>query len=142
MEELMSMSDEARDAFLAEPKIAVLATPSIDGPPLAVPIWFEWTEGRARFFTTSGSPKVRRLAADPTVSLLVANPTGQPEAWVLIEGRAETRSDGAWELAERLADRYWDMADAGHLATVEEWRVAADSLLLVEIEPTRIRSYG
>lgn len=139
---MTSMSDGARDAFLAEPKIAVLCTPSADGAPFAVPIWFEWTEGRARFFTTSGSPKVRRLAADPTVSLLVANPTGQPEAWVLIEGRAETRSEGAWDLAERLAHRYWDMTDAGHAKTVEEWRAGADSLLLVEIEPTRIRSSG
>ena len=138
----MSMSDEARDTFLVEARIAVLSTPTPEGPPLSVPIWFEWADDKVRFFTTAGSPKVRRLAADPTVSLLVANPTGQAEAWVLIEGRAETRSEGGWDLAERLAHRYWDMTDAGHAATVEEWRAGADSLLLIEIEPTRIRSYG
>jgi PPOX class probable F420-dependent enzyme len=136
------MSDAARDAFLAEPRIAVLSTATPEGPPLSVPIWFEWEDGTARFFTTVGSPKVDRLAADPTVSLLVANPTGMPEAWVLIEGRAQTRSESGWDLAERLASRYWDMSNTEHAATVEEWRAAADSLLLIEIEPTRIRSYG
>jgi PPOX class probable F420-dependent enzyme len=136
------MSEAARDAFLAEPKIAVLSTTPPDGPSLPVPLWFEWDGVHASFFTNVDSPKMRRITADPRVSLLVANPTGDPEAWVLIEGRAEVTEKSASDLAERLAHRYWDMDDAAHAQTVEEWRAAGDSLRLLQIVPTRIRSYG
>jgi len=136
------MSDAARDVFLAEPMIAVLSTTPPDGPSLSVPIWFEWDGSRASFFTDADSPKMRRISADPRVSLLVANPTGEPEAWVLIEGRVEVTEGSAIDLAERLAHRYWDMDDAAHAQTVEEWRAAGDSWRLLQIVPTKIRSYG
>ena len=136
------MSAEARDEFLSHPKIAVLSTSVPDGAPLSVPIWFEWDGERARFFSSVSSPKMRRIEANPLVSLLVANPAGEPERWVLIEGTVEVSSDGAFDLAERLAHRYWDMANAGHAQTVQDWRDGADGLRLVEIVPSRIRSYG
>jgi len=139
---MAAMSDADRDAFLAEPRIAVLSTSSADGPPMSVPIWFEWANGRARFFTGVTSPKMRRIARDPVVSLLVANPTGQPEAWVLIEGSVEVSEDGAFDLADRLAQRYWDMSDSAHARTVEDWRAASASFRLLEIVPSRVRSYG
>ena len=139
---MAAMSEAARAAFLAEAKVAVLATSAEDGPPLAVPVWFEWDDGRARFFTGVQSPKMRRIARDPRVSLLVANPAGEPEQWVLIEGTAVVSSAGAFELAERLAHRYWEMDDAGHAQTVADWRAGAASLRVVTIEPTRVRSSG
>ncbi len=139
---MAAMSDEARDEFLAEAKVAVLATSAENGPPLAVPVWFEWVGGRARFFTGTDSPKMKRIARDPNVSLLVANPAGEPEAWVLIQGATEVSEDGAFDLAERLAHRYWDMSDAGHIETVEGWRAGASTLRLLEIVPSRIRSSG
>ena len=137
---MAAMSDAARDAFLEDAKIAVLSTASPDGAPLSVPIWFEWDGARARFFTSIDSPKMRRIATDPRASLLVANPTGEPEQWVLIEGRIEVTEGDAFDLAERLAHRYWDMDDAAHARTVEDWRVTAASWRLLEIVPTRIRS--
>jgi PPOX class probable F420-dependent enzyme len=135
------MSDTARDEFLADAKIAILATPA-DGPPLAVPVWFEWSDGRARFFSSASSPKMKRLARDPRASLLVANPAGEPERWVLIQGAVEVSEDGGFDLAERLAHRYWDMSDAGHAQTVEDWRGAAATLRVLEIVPGQIRSSG
>ncbi len=137
---MAAMTDAARDAFLAEPKIAALSTTSSDGPPLSVPIWFEWAGDRARFFTSVDSPKMRRIGRDPRVSLLVANPAGAPEQWVLIEGSVEVHDDGAFDLAERLAHGYWDMDDAAHAQTVADWRATSDSWRLLEIVPTRIRS--
>lgn len=139
---MAAMTDAARDEFLADAKVAVLATTSTDGPPLAVPVWFEWTDGRARFFTGIDSPKMKRIARDPQVSLLVANAAGAPEAWVLIQGSAEVSEEGAADLAVRLADRYWDMNDPDHITTVDGWRAAGATLRVVEIVPSRIRSSG
>lgn len=139
---MAAMSDAARDEFLADARIAILGTAEPAGPPLTVPVWFEWADGRARFFSSVDSPKMKRIARDPRASLLVANPAGEPEAWVLIEGAVEVSEDGAFELAERLAHRYWDMGDAGHAKTVEDWRAAGGTLRVLEIVPSRIRSYG
>jgi PPOX class probable F420-dependent enzyme len=133
---------EARDAFLRAPRIGILATLSERGTPVAVPIWFEWDGQRARIFTGVGSPKVRRLEANPAASLLVANPTGQPEAWVSLEGRIAIVEDGAFDLAERLAHRHWDMSDAAHVETVEGWRAASATLRVLELTPERVRSSG
>jgi hypothetical protein len=92
-------------------------------------------------FTSGLSPKVRRLEKDPRASLLVARPAGEPEEWVAIDGTIEIHEKGALQLAERLAERYWDLADEGHRATLELWRKASEMLRLLELKPTRIRSH-
>ena len=135
------MTVQERDAFLREPRLGVLSSLGASGAPVAVPLWFEWDGAVARFFTSALSPKVKRLEADPRVSLLVANPAGEDEAWVAIDGRVELHEDGAIELAERLAERYWDTSTPNHRETLELWRRAAAVMRRVEIHPTRIRSY-
>ncbi len=135
------MTDGQRDEFLAEPRVAVLSTISAEGTPVSIPIWFEWDGEHARVFTGIGSPKISRIEANPAASLLVANPTGEPEAWVLIEGTISVEAEGAFDLAERLALRYWGLADPTHTQTIEEWRAASDALRVLELVPTRVRSY-
>jgi len=138
---MAKMSDEQRDEFLNEPKIAVLSTISAGGSPVSIPIWFEWDGEHARVFTGIDSPKIKRLQANPTASLLVANPTGEPEAWVLIEGAISVENEGGFELAERLAKRYWNLSNPAHQQTVDDWRATADTLRVLELVPTRVRSY-
>lgn len=138
---MAKMTDTERDEFLNEPRIAVLSTISAEGSPISIPIWFEWDGDHARVFTGIGSPKMRRIEANPVASLLVANPTGEPEAWVLIEGEITIEEDGAFDLAERLALRYWGLSDPLHAETVDEWRAGASTLRVLELVPTRIRSY-
>ena len=137
---MTAMDEKTRESFLGDTKIAVLSTNTEEGPPFSVPIWFEWDGSRACFFTGVNSPKMQRMSIDPRVSLLVANPTGAPEQWVLIEGRVKITEGNAFDLAERLAHRYWDMEDPAHIKMVDEWRTSANSLRLLEILPTRIRS--
>ena len=134
--------DEARDAFLAETRIGVFTTLDVAGWPVPVPVWFEWDGLRARLFTSAGSRKIARLQADSRASLLVTNNVGQPEYWVAIDGEVEVREDGAAELAKRLADRYWDMSDKEHRETVDTWVKDSRALRLLEITPTRIRTYS
>ncbi len=135
------MSDEAREAFLAETRLGVLSTLRDDGAPISVPVWFEWDGSRARMFTTASSRKVERLARDARASLLVAARIDEPEAWVAIDGRIEILEEGAADLAERLAERYWDMDDPDKRATVDTWRRAAAMLRVLELIPAAVRSY-
>ena len=138
---MATMSDEAREAFLAETRLGVLSTLRDDGAPISVPVWFEWDGSHARMFTTAISRKIERLARDARASLLVAARIDEPEAWVAIDGRIDILEEGAADLAERLAERYWDLDDPDKRATVDTWRRAAAVLRLLELTPTAIRSY-
>lgn len=139
---MAEMTEEAREAFLAEPRLGILTTLRAGGAPIAVPVWFEWDGERALAFTSASSLKVDRLRNDPRASLLVVNNVGEPEAWVAIDAEVRIEEEGAAELARRLADRYWDMTDDDHRATVDMWTRAGSMLRVLVFEPTAIRTYG
>ena len=81
--------------------------------------------------------KIRRLRRDPRAAVLVADGVGVPEAWVSVEGVVELSEDGARELAEKLAARYYepDQAKAFIKQTAQTEQVA-----LLSLTPTLIRS--
>lgn len=137
---MAKMTDSERDAFLATTRLGMLTTLRGGGAPITVPVWFEWDGRAARLFSDATSKKITRLQRDPRASLVATNSVGEPEAWVAFDGEVTIRSDGAFELAERLAHRYWDMGDAAHSATVESWRAAAAHLRVLELTPATIRT--
>ncbi len=131
------MSPEERDAFLRETRIAKLAVLNADGSPAIMPVWFEWDGAKARLFTTRGSWKVMRIQAEPRVALSVETFLTQDEAWVTVEGLASVHDSGGFELAARLAPRYYGEEKARRV--LKEWRKVPD-WVLIEIKPVRIRS--
>ena len=139
---MATMSDAQRDEFLASPRLGILTQVREDGAPVAVPVWFEWTSEMVRIFTGTDSGKARRARHDPRASVLVTNAVGEPEAWVAFDGDLVVRAagDGALELAERLAERYWDMRRDEYKTTLEQWRAAAAHLCVLELRPRRIRT--
>ncbi len=138
---LASMTPEAREAFLVQPRLGFLATLSADGAPVSIPLWFEWDGQCARMFTGASSPKIRRLNRDARASLVVASALGEKEEWVSIEGSITIHPSGGIELAERLAARYWDLSDPAQAQTLASWRQDAHTLRLLELVPSHIRSY-
>lgn len=137
---MASMTESQRDRFLAAPRIGILLTLRRGGFPVAVPVWFEWDGRVVRMFTSARSGKVGRLQRDPRASVLVANSVGEREAWVAFDGTVTISSEGAIELAERLARRYWDMAALDRQATLLEWRKAGPSLRVLELTPQTIKT--
>jgi PPOX class probable F420-dependent enzyme len=134
------MTPAQRDAFLRETRIAKLATLNADGSPTIVPVWFEWDGETATVFTGRGSPKIRRIQRDARVALSVEEGVGVREAWVTIEGTATIEQSGGYELAERLAERYYE--EPRRSRALDDWRKVRDGFVVIRITPTRIRTGG
>jgi len=137
---MAQMTEAQRDAFLAEPRYAILSSLRGDGTPVSVPVWFEWDVGVAKMFTHVTTPKLKRLERDPRASVLVTNHIDEKEQWVAFDGVVSICDEGGMELAERLAARYWDTS-LEHAAALESWREMRDDWRLLELVPTAIRTY-
>jgi len=104
------------DAFLAERRIAVLATLDPDGSPHLVAIWFEWSDGAFLLPTGSISRKTRNARARPRGAIVVDARGPRPRG-VAASGSLEVL-EGTQALAinERIHRRYVTdegMADPG-----------------------------
>lgn len=137
---MAEMTPSQRDDFLRETRIAKLATLNADGSPTIVPVWYDWDGAAATIFTGRHSPKMRRIQRDPRVALSVEEPVGVVEAWVTIEGTAVIEEAGGYELAERLAQRYYD--EPRRSRSLARWFEERDNFVVIRIIPTRIRSGG
>ena len=135
---MAAMPHAQRDAFLQHTRIAKLATLNEDGSPNVIPVWYEWDGAVARLFTTRLSAKVRRVRRDPRVALSVEDGVGAPEAWVTIEGVATVDEEGGWDLAQRLAPKYYDASRSAK--TLAEWAKIEGEWVTIRITPSRIRS--
>lgn len=126
--------------FLARPLHGFLSVAGGTQPPQPRPIWFEATaEGAVQFFTEPGSLKMRRLARDPRASLVVAAPVGERERWISVAGPTTVETDGAPDLASRLAARYWDLGDPARAAGLAG--ILATELTRVVIHPETVHRY-
>ena len=132
------MSRGQVDEYLRSPRIAKLVTLYPDGSPTVVPVWYEWDGQEARIFTGRGSAKVERIQNDNRIALSVEEPTGNAEAWVVIEGTASIEQEGGFDLARRLAPQYYSRERAD--AALEQWGRMADEWVVIRVTPKRIRS--
>lgn len=125
-------------AFLARPLHGFLTPAAGPLPPQPRPVWFEATAGGTlQLFTAPDSLKVRHLRRDPRASMVVAAPVGERERWVSVAGRTTIETDGAHDLASRLAAHYWDLTDP---VRVDELTaiLAADQVRVV-LHPETVR---
>jgi len=105
------------------------------------PVWFEAAgDGTIQLFSEPDAPKVRRVRRDPRASIVVAAPVGERERWVSVEGRVSVEPDGAHELAQRLAARYWDLDDPGRAADAKAIRDTEQVRLV--LHPETVRRYA
>ena len=138
------MSKAERDAFLKETRIGTLCTLNEDGSPNALPIWYHWDGEKIRMFSSRNTGKVRRLTKDQRACLSVADPVGAKESWVTVEGTVEVVEDGGKALSLRLAPIYYDpkiFPDQESAKKNTAYFEQSDHTILLELTPTRIRSY-
>jgi PPOX class probable F420-dependent enzyme len=132
---MAQMTNEQVEQFLRQPRMANLITLHADGRPTSTPLWFEWADGVARMFSGRATGKVKRLLRDNRAALAITAETGQPPAWVTIEGTASVVSGGA-DLARRLAPLYHGEEFANK--ALSRLDGDPDGLCLITISPSRI----
>ncbi|NKC01466.1 MAG: pyridoxamine 5'-phosphate oxidase family protein [Pseudomonadales bacterium] len=133
-------NEEERDAFLAEPRLAILMSNRKSGTPIGVPVWFEWDGTVVQIFAGKGTSKLQRIQNDPRVSVLVTNSLGEQEVWVAFDGTATVHDDGTAELVARLGPKYWDLSKPELKATLDQWIQGAEHMVRISVEPDRIRA--
>ncbi|MFD0204477.1 MULTISPECIES: pyridoxamine 5'-phosphate oxidase family protein [Saccharothrix] len=116
------LTEAERDDFLDLPHVAVLGVAAEDRPPLLVPVFYAYRDGRVSFFTgTQGrtARKTRLLERAGTFSLNVQQAT-YPYRYVTAECVVE-RADRAPSTDEvvAVASRYMPEADARAFAESE-----------------------
>ncbi len=105
------MTPEQIDAFCQEPIVGVLSVSRPDRGPIAVPVWFEYTDG-AFWLTTAPSSDHGALITDTgRATITVRSETyGVDEAvqrYVMAEGPMTFTDDPTEPLVLRLRSRYY-----------------------------------
>ena len=85
------MSREQIEAFLAEPRNAMVAAIRRDGRPQMTPNWFHWDGARFYVSTTKGRRKYENFRRDARAQLAIDDATGFRA--VLVDGTVELRDD-------------------------------------------------
>lgn len=130
--------EESRSQCLATPRFTVLLTNRQEG----MPVRFDWDGEFVRLFVGKYTPKACRLRSDSKASVLVTNHIDSPERWVAFDGLVTISDDGGFDLAERLALRYWDLKYPAKRKMFEGRRGARDDFSLLHFEPTKISTGG
>ncbi|MFS8097713.1 pyridoxamine 5'-phosphate oxidase family protein [Lentzea alba] len=102
------MSTEQREEFLAGQHVGVIAIARQEGPPLAVPVWYEYAPGGEVLVQTDpGSLKYRLVDAAGEFSLAVQQEQ-PPYKYVSVSGPVVSAEESTPEELERMASRYLD----------------------------------
>ena len=131
------------DAFLDKPRLAMLIYPGSRPAPTGVPVWFDWDGEIVRMFAGRTSPKVSQLTNNPNISVLVTNHVDEQEGWVAFDGKVAIKdfSANGWsQLLNRVAPRYWDLAEPDYAKIVKDWLAVPEAFVSLELVPETIRS--
>ncbi len=80
------MSPDEIDAFLAEPRDAVLSVTLASGRAMGTPVWFRWVDGVARFQSPITSAKTAAIRRTGRASLCVHDQPLPVARYVTLEG--------------------------------------------------------
>lgn len=132
------------ERFFADRRVAVLAIPRGERPPLTTPIWYERHEGRFVIQVEESSAKARLIAKHGgavAVSLTIQSEV-PPYRYAVVYGQATLRHESRPGMRRRLAHRYFGrLAGDMYVAEEEKKGVGDDALRLIVVEPERVVSH-
>ena len=131
------MSSDEVGAFLAAAPVARLATHNEDGTIHLAPAWFLYEEGQLLIGTQQITRKVRNVAAEPRVTVVVDNQE-PPFKGVIIYGAAELDSQDAAAKRVPIFAKYMAAERAEQMAygLAEQFEP-----VIIRIRPEQIVSY-
>ena len=126
-------TNEAIEAFLAEPRNAIVIGIRRDGTPQATPNWFNWDGQHFSVSTTKKRAKYPIFKRDPRVTLLIDDP--EARRYVAVSGTVEIHEElqPVLHLFRGTREKHGidTPADAEFLASLE-----ADDRVLLVITPS------
>lgn len=119
-------------AFLEEPRYATVATTRPDGRPHAAMSSYRYRDGRLWLPTVTGAARVRNVAGEPAITIIVAEGAGDDHVMVMVEGEAVLHEDPEPVLSDWLRGAWQtvygeDLGWAGRI---------------IEVVPTKVLSYS
>ena len=102
----LSMSVEEREAFLADLHVGIIGIERSDGPPLTVPIWYDYVPGGEVWVLTDGDSLKGRLLERAGRFSLCAQTETSPYSYVSVEGSATIRPSDVEADSRPMARRY------------------------------------
>ena len=132
-----TMTEDERNAFLAEPHVAVLAVEQPGRGPLTVPVWYAYSPGgEVAVLTSSDSVKARQVRAAGRFTIIV-QVAEQPYRYVAAEGPA-VFNDATYDDVLGMALRYLPQAQAlGYAESIQ-----GESNVMIRMTPERWLSKG
>ena len=138
-----TLPPEKRDfvnTFLAEPRIARMATANKIGQPHVVPVWYAWDGNTLWISAYSDTRKVKDLEENPLLSVAIdeVSPDGKTQA-VILEGKAELLHAPAELLQRQFTWIYSRYVGADHVSepTYQDW-INDPQNTLIELTPNKI----
>ncbi len=134
----LTMTRAAAEAFLAEPRVAVLSVTEPGRGPLASPLWYRYAPGGdIAFVTPRSSRKGRLIALRTRLSLCVQQET-RPYKYVSVEGPVARIDVADWQAdLMGIAIRYLGEDEGRAYAAGMRAAMADGSRMMVHMAPER-----
>jgi len=127
-------TQEERERFLREHRLAVVATVRRDGRPQLTPVYYAWQEGRVIISTTRSRFKALNARRDPRVTLCALGEE-PPFPYQTVYGRAEVLEEGAVDVMMLIGERMLGRPiDESQRPAVEE-RARQEGRVVLRITP-------
>lgn len=101
-----AMTEDEREAFLAELHVGVIAIERADGPPLALPVWYSYEPGGDVTVLMDGDSLKGRLISRSGRFTLCAQQEAPPYKYVSVEGPATIEPSDRERDSRPMARRY------------------------------------
>jgi len=133
-----AMTQQEKEAFLADVHVGILSIPQEGRAPLTVPVWYGYEAGGEIWFVTGrGSHKGQLLALGLSVSLCVQDEQ-PPYKYVTVEGTVSAVKPSEVERDVRpLAHRYLGRERGDQFIATTGGAEAREENILVRIRPRR-----
>ena len=127
------------DEFLSQTLVGVISTVDAQGRPRSAPIWYQWEDGAAYFFTGRRTLKWRNLLRDPHASLCV-DWRVPPYRSVIVDGTVEEVTRPLYDLVLSMATRYYGEEEGRAFA--EGYRGDHPDVVIFRLVATHVADYS
>ena len=130
------MTRVERERFLAERRVAVLATLGPDGEPVLTPIWYLYRDGLLHMRTGRESVKARNVGRDPRVTVCVQDERA-PYRSMTVYGRASVEAMEE-ELSAAISRRYLGAVAGAFYQRLTREAVEQSAEVTLVVRPERV----